>query len=109
MAKPFDLGGMGNILEQARTMQDRLQAMQEEVGARTVEGTAGGGMVRVEVSGKLEIRRITIEDSVYADDDREMLQDLVAAGVNDAIRKAQKMMADEMTQLTGGISLPGFG
>ncbi|MDG1399862.1 MAG: YbaB/EbfC family nucleoid-associated protein, partial [Candidatus Binatia bacterium] len=68
-----------------------------------------GGMVRVEVSGKLEIRRITIEDSVYADDDREMLQDLVAAGVNDAIRKAQKMMADEMTQLTGGISLPGFG
>ena len=109
MAKPFDLGGMGNILEQARTMQNRLQAMQEEVGARTVEGTAGGGMVRVEVSGKLEIRRITIEDSVYADDDREMLQDLVAAGVNDAIRKAQKMMADEMTQLTGGISLPGFG
>ncbi|HAC79366.1 MAG TPA: YbaB/EbfC family nucleoid-associated protein, partial [Deltaproteobacteria bacterium] len=101
------MGGMGNILEQARTMQDRLQAMQEEVGARTVEGTAGGGMVRVEVSGKLEIRRITIEDSVYADDDREMLQDLVAAGVNDAIRKAQKMMADEMTQLTGGISLPG--
>lgn len=109
MAKPFDLGGMGNILEQARTMQDRLQAMQEEVGARTVEGTSGGGMVRVVISGKLEIRGITIEDSVYADDDREMLQDLVAAGVNDAIRKAQKMMADEMTQLTGGISLPGFG
>jgi DNA-binding YbaB/EbfC family protein len=109
MAKPFDLGGMGNILEQARTMQDRLQVMQEEVGSRIVEGTAGGGMVRVEVSGKLEIRRITIEESVYADNDREMLQDLVAAGVNDAIRKAQKMMADEMTQLTGGISLPGFG
>jgi DNA-binding YbaB/EbfC family protein len=83
--------------------------MQEEVGSRIVEGTAGGGMVRVEVSGKLEIRRITIEESVYADNDREMLQDLVAAGVNDAIRKAQKMMADEMTQLTGGISLPGFG
>jgi DNA-binding YbaB/EbfC family protein len=109
MAKPFDLGGMGNILEQARTMQDRLQVMQEEVGSRIVEGTAGGGMVRVEVSGQLEIRRITIEESVYADNDREMLQDLVAAGVNDAIRKAQKMMADEMTQLTGGISLPGFG
>jgi len=109
MSKPFDLGGMGNILEQARTMQDRLQAMQEEVGARVVEGSAGGGMVRVEITGKLEVRRITIEENVYADHDREMLQDLVAAGVNDAVRKAQKMMADEMTQLTGGISLPGFG
>lgn len=112
MEKPFDLGalgGMGNILQQAKEMQDRLQSLQERVGSQTAHGSAGGGMVRVEVTGKLEVRRIEIEEAVYADNDREMLQDLVAAAVNDGIRRAQKMMADEMSQITGGLPIPGLG
>ena len=112
VSKPFDLGSLGNmggLLQQASEMQERLAQLQEEVGARTVEGSAGGGMVRVEVSGKLEVRRIAIEDGVWADEDREMTQDLVVAAVNDGIRKAQKMMADEMSALTGGLPIPGLG
>lgn len=108
MSKPFDLGGMGNLLQQAREMQERLQQMQEEIGARVVEGSSGGGMVRVEVTGKLEVRRIEIENDVYAGEDREMLQDLIVAAINDGIRRAQKMMADEMSQLTGGLPIPGL-
>ncbi|MEO2166924.1 MAG: YbaB/EbfC family nucleoid-associated protein [bacterium] len=112
MSNPFDLGamgGMGNILQQAKEMQERLQSLQEKVGAQTVTGSAGGGMVRTEVTGKLAVRRIEIEASVYADNDREMLQDLIAASVNDGIRRAQKMMADEMAQITGGLVMPGLG
>ena len=109
MKPPFDLGDVGGLMRQAKAMQERLTALQEEVGARTVEASAGGGMVKARMNGKLELLAVTIEPDVIRDGDREMLQDLVAAAVNEAIRKAQGMMAEEMSRLTGGIKIPGFG
>jgi DNA-binding YbaB/EbfC family protein len=107
MGKGFDLGG---LFRQAQQLQDRLASVQEELGARTVEASAGGGMVTAVVSGKLELMQIRIEPSLLESPDVEMLQDLIVAAVNEAIRAAQKMMADEMGKLTGGlgIKLPGM-
>ena len=79
--------------------------MQAEVGARTVEATAGGGMVKVVVTGKHEVRRVTIEDSVPRDD-KEMLEDLVAAAFNDANRKVEQAVQQKLSSVTGGLGLP---
>ena len=107
MGKGFDLGG---LFKQAQQLQERLTSVQEELGTRTVEASAGGGMVTAIVSGKLELVEIRIEPSLLEKPDVEMLQDLIVAAVNEAIRAAQKMMADEMGKLTGGlgIKLPGM-
>jgi len=107
MGKGFDLGG---LFRQAQQLQERIASVQEELGSRTVEASAGGGMVTAMVSGKLELVQIRIEPSLLEAPDVEMLQDLVVAAVNEAIRAAQKMMADEMNKLTGGlgIKLPGM-
>lgn len=108
MAKGFDIGG---LLGQAQALQEKLRNAQEGLAARTVEGSAGGGMVRVVVNGRLEIVGVTIEPGLVAEPDVEMLQDLVTAAANDGIRKAQAMVAEEMGKLTGGLGLklPGFG
>ncbi len=102
----FDLGG---ILKQAQELQERLANVQDEIATRTAEGRAGGGMVTVTVNGKLELLRVHIDPSLLANPDREMLQDLVVAAVNDGIRSAQKLMAEEMQKVTGGLKLPGMG
>ncbi len=109
MTKPFDLGDLGNIMEQAKAMQDRIADLQADVGAKTVEASAGGGMVTAKVNGKLEVVSLSIEPDVINDGDREMLQDLVAAAVNEGIRKAQALMTEEMSRLTGGLKIPGLG
>jgi len=109
MANPFDLGKLGDIVQQAKLMQERLASIQNEVGARTVEGSAGGGMVKARVSGKVEVQKITIDPQVFASSDREMLEDLIVAAVNEGIRRAQGMMAEEMAKLTGGLKIPGLG
>lgn len=109
MANPFDLSNMGDLMKQAKAMQERLTSLQAEVGARTVEASAGGGMVTVRINGKLEVLGVIIDPEVLGGGDREMLQDLVAAAVNEAIRKAQAMMAEEMSKLTGGLRIPGIG
>ncbi len=109
MAKPFDLGDLGSIMEQAKAMQDRIADLQADVGAKTVEASAGGGMVTAKVNGKLEVVSLSIEPEVINDGDREMLQDLVAAAVNEGIRKAQALMTEEMSRLTGGLKIPGLG
>ncbi len=109
MAKGFDLSSLGNLVQQAKEMQERLASLQAEVGARTVEASAGGGMVTARVNGKLEVLSIAIDPQVIASGDRDMLQDLVAAAVNQALRQAQAMMAEEMSKLTGGLRLPGLG
>ena len=108
MANPFDLGG---LLKQAQALQERLAAAQEELATRTVEGSAGGGMVTVVMNGRLQVVSVRIEPSVLEQPDHEMLQDLVVAAVNAAIRAAQQMMGQEMGKLTGGlgIKLPGMG
>ena len=107
MSKDFDIGG---LFKQAQELQGRLATVQEELGTRTVEASAGGGMVTATVSGKLEVVSIRIEPRLCESPDVEMLQDLVVAAVNEAIRAAQRLMAEEMGKLTGGlgIKLPGM-
>jgi DNA-binding YbaB/EbfC family protein len=106
MSKGFDLGG---ILQQAQQLQERLANVQQELATRTVEASAGGGMVTATVNGKLEVVHVRIEPTLLDSKDVEMLQDLVAAAINEAIRSAQRLVADEMGKGTGGlgIKLPG--
>jgi len=100
--------GMGNLMKQAQQMQAKMAKMQEEVGKRTVEAAAGGGMVKVVVTGKQEVISIDIEPEVVDPDDIDMLQDLILAAVNQALRESQAMMTDEMSKLTGGLKIPGM-
>ena len=108
MASGFDLGG---LLKQAQQLQERLASAQDELATRTVEGTAGGGMVTVVVNGRLEIVSVRIDPGLLEQPDREMLQDLVTAAVNAGVRAAQRMMGEAMGKLTGGLpfKLPGMG
>lgn len=106
MSKGFDLG---NIMKQAQDLQQQLGKVQEEAAARTVEATAGGGMVTATVSGRLELVALRIDSAVLKGGDLEMLQDLVVAAVNQGIRNAQAMMAEEMKKITGGMNIPGLG
>ena len=98
----------GNIMKQAKKMQERMLELQEELAAKTVDATAGGGMVSVRVNGKFEILSLKIEKEVVNPDDVEMLQDLIAAAVNEGVRKAQEMAASEMAKVTGGMQIPGL-
>ncbi|MCD6534132.1 MAG: YbaB/EbfC family nucleoid-associated protein [Deltaproteobacteria bacterium] len=100
--------GMGNLMKQAQQMQARMAKMQEEVGQRTIEAAAGGGMVKVVANGKQEILSIVMEPAVVDPEDIEMLQDLVLAAINQALRESQAMMTDEMSKLTGGLKIPGL-
>lgn len=100
--------GMGNLMKQAQQMQAKMAKMQEEVGKRTVEAAAGGGMVKVVANGKQEVLSIVIEPEAVDPDDIEMLQDLVLAAINQALRESQAMMTDEMSKLTGGLKIPGL-
>lgn len=99
---------MTDLFKQAQEMQARLAEIQKEAARRTVEATAGGGMVTAVVSGRLELVSLRIEKQVLESGDAEMLQDLVIAAVNQGIRSAQQMMAEEMSKLTGGIKIPGL-
>lgn len=102
-------GGMGNLVKQAQQMQQRMLKLQEEIAQRTLESSVGGGMVTVTVNGKSELLRIKIEPQVIDPNDPEMLEDLILAGVNEAIRKSQEMFTEEMSKLTGGMKIPGLG
>jgi len=100
---------LGNIMKQAQELQERLGRIQEEAASRTVEASAGGGMVTAVITGKLEVVALRIDPEVLKAQDVEMVQDLVVAAVNQGIRKAQEMMADEMRKVTGGLNIPGLG
>ena len=100
--------GLGNILKQAQQMHSKITQLQEEMAAKTVEASSGGGMVNVAMNGKQEVLSIRIDPEVVNKEDIEMLQDLLAAAVNEAIRKSQEMMAEEMKKITGGLSIPGI-
>jgi DNA-binding YbaB/EbfC family protein len=102
------IGQLGNIVKQAQELQERLARIQEEAATKTVEASAGGGMVTAVVSGRLEVVQLRIEPQVIENGDREMLQDLVIAAVNQGIRAAQEMMAEEMKTVTGGLRIPGL-
>ena len=97
------------MMREAQKLQAEMLKMQEEAKKKTVEATAGGGMVTVVASGGGEIVSIKIEQDVVNPDDVEMLQDLVMAAVNEALRRAQEMVNQEMSKLTGGLQMPGLG
>jgi DNA-binding YbaB/EbfC family protein len=104
----MSLGDIGNIMKQAQQLQERLAQVQDDVARRTVEAAAGGGMVKVKVNGKHELLAITIDPAVLKED-VELVQDLVLAAVNEGLRSAQRMVAEEMTKVTGGLKIPGLG
>ena len=100
--------GIGNIMKQAQQMQANKQKMQEEVANMEVTGQAGGGMVSVIMTGKHDIKRVNIDDSLMGDD-KEMLEDLIAAAVNDAVRQVEKETQERFSGMTAGMNLPaGF-
>ena len=97
-----------NPMQQVKALQDKMARMQEELALKTVESSAGGGMVTAVVNGRQELVSIKIEKQVVDPEDVEMLQDLVVAAVNDGLRKAQEMAAGEMAKLAGGLNIPGL-
>ena len=95
-------------MKQAKKMQERIASIQAELASKTVEATAGGGMVTVVVNGKFEILSIRIDKEVVNPEDVDMLQDLIVAAVNEGIRKAQELATVEMSKITGGFNIPGL-
>ena len=95
-------------MKQAKKMQEKMASIQAELEGKTVEATAGGGMVTVVVNGKFEILSLKIDKEVVNPADVDMLQDLITAAVNEGIRKAQEMAAAEMSKITGGFNIPGL-
>jgi len=102
------LGNMANIMKQAQAMQAQMAKLQEEAATKTVTGTAGGGVVTVTANGAMEIVSILIDPDAVKSGDTEMLQDVVLAATNDALKKARQMMADHMKSVTGGMNIPGL-
>ncbi|MBL4903930.1 YbaB/EbfC family nucleoid-associated protein [Desulfotalea psychrophila] len=98
---------MSSLMQQAQQMQAKMVTIQEELKSRKATGTAGGGMVTVTANGNSEILSIEIEQEIISVDEKEMLQDLIAAATNDALRKAKAIGKEEMAKLTGGINIPG--
>ncbi len=98
-------GGMANMMKQAQKMQEDMQKAQEEIAQMEVEGVAGGDMVKVVMNGRHEVRRVSIDDSLMSDD-KEMIEDLLAAAVNDAVRRIEQQSQDKMAGVTAGMNLP---
>ena len=99
-------GAMGNMMRQAQKMQEDMKKAQEEVANMEAEGQAGGGMVKVLMNGRHELRKVELDDSLMSDD-KEMIEDLLAAAVNDAVRKIEQQSAERMSSVTAGLNLPG--
>ena len=100
---------LGDLMKQAQKMQQEMGKIQEESKKKTVEASAGGGMVVAVANGAMEVISIKIEKDVVNPEDIDMLQDLVVAAVNEALRLAQQMVSDDMGKVTGGMNIPGMG
>jgi DNA-binding YbaB/EbfC family protein len=100
--------GLGDIMKQAQKMQKDMMRIQEELATKTIEASAGGGMVTVVVNGRQELVSIAIEKDIVDPSDVEMLQDLVLAAVNEGLAKSQEMVREEMLKVTGGLNIPGL-
>ncbi|RCU49421.1 MULTISPECIES: YbaB/EbfC family nucleoid-associated protein [Corallincola] len=98
-------GGLGNLMKQAQQMQDKMQKLQEEIANMEVTGEAGAGLVKVTMTGSHSVRRVEIDPSLM-EDDKEMVEDLVAAAVNDAVRRIEETNKSKMAEATGGMKLP---
>ncbi|MCP4950517.1 MAG: YbaB/EbfC family nucleoid-associated protein [Proteobacteria bacterium] len=100
-------GPLGNIMRQAQEMQEKLKSAQEDLAAMEVVGSAGGGLVEVVMTGRHDVRRVQIDDSLLGDD-KAVLEDLIAAAMNDAVRRVEKVTQEKMGGLTSGIDIPGL-
>jgi nucleoid-associated protein EbfC len=98
----------GNMMKQAQKMQAKMAEMQEQLKTERLEASAGGGMVRVVITGDMNIKELHIDPAALDPDDIEMLQDMVAAAVNEAIRSAQELASRRMGEITGGMNVPGL-
>lgn len=102
-------GGLGNLMKQAQAMQENMQKAQEELANIEVTGEAGGGMVRLVMTCRHDVKSVTIDPELMGDvEDKDILEDLVAAAMNDAVRKVEKTSQDKMSGLTGGLDIPGM-
>ena len=102
-------GGLGNMMKQAQAMQENMQKAQNELANIEVSGESGGGMVQLQMTCRYDVKKVTIDPELLGDaDDKEVLEDLVAAAVNDAVRKVEKTSQEKMAGLTGGLDIPGF-
>ena len=99
-------GAMGGMMRKAQQMQEDMKKAQEEIANMEVEGQSGGGMVKVLMNGRHELRKVDLDDSLMSDD-KEMIEDLVAAAVNDAVRKIEQQSSEKMSGVTAGLELPG--
>ena len=100
------MGDLMGMMKQARELQDKMEQLQQEVAALEVEGSAGGGLVTVVMTGKSEMKRVRIDPSLLKPEEAEIVEDLIVAAVNDARAKAEAKLADSMRELTGGLQLP---
>ena len=102
---------IGALMKQAQALQEKLKSAQEQAAAQVVNADAGGGMVRVSVDGSMQVRRIEIDPSLIASNDKAMLEDLIVVAINQGLKRASEMVAQEMSKLgpLGGLKLPGFG
>lgn len=98
-------GGMGNIMKQAQQMQDKMQKMQEDIAKMEVVGEAGAGLVKVTMLGSHSVKRVDIDESLM-EDDKDMIEDLVAAAINDAVRRVEETNKEQMAKISGGMGLP---
>ncbi|WP_220718185.1 YbaB/EbfC family nucleoid-associated protein [Agarivorans litoreus] len=98
-------GGMGNLMKQAQQMQDRMQRAQEEIAKMEVTGESGAGLVKVVMLGNHNVRRVELDESLM-DDDKDMIEDLLAAAVNDAVRRVEETSKEKMADVTGGMQMP---
>jgi len=101
-------GNMNQMIKQAKKMQEQMAKMQEELQERVLETSVGGGAINIKINGRQEILEIKIKPEVIDPDDVEMLEDLIMAGVNEAIKQSQEMVSGEMSKITGGFNIPGL-
>ena len=102
------MAGLGDLMKQAQRLKAEMERIQAEAATKTVEGSAGGGMVTAIANGKGELLSVRIDPAAVREEDLDMLQDLITAAVNDALRKARELLAQDVSRLTGGLGLPGL-
>ena len=101
-------GGIGNLMKQAQAMQENMRKAQEELAGIEVTGNSGGGMVKVTMTCRHDVKKVEIDASLMNQDDKEVVEDLVAAAVNDAVRKVEKAAQEKIAGVTGGLNIPGL-
>jgi DNA-binding YbaB/EbfC family protein len=102
------MAGLGDLMKQAQRLKAEMERIQAEAATKTVEGSAGGGMVTTVANGKGELLSVRIDPAAVREEDLDMLQDLITAAANDALRKARELLAQDVSRLTGGFGLPGL-